>query len=277
MRSWARAMLVAFSMTLAPLASAEGTAPTQCPPGAEPASHELARLLDGAIAVLRLEPNQAQDFENLRERLRVDDVVARQAKQAVLLALADQLEAGRVELASLQRVLTAYMAARRDLNQTFRAALDQVYRSLDPAQRQDFAESFANEVRTEVQKQLSPEWIDAFATTLKLTDEQKERLQQLIRDRETSLVGELERLGRALGEFPRDATAFAETFPQKLDPIYALEGALRMVQATSKISEILTPEQRELAAELLRQRACRPDQGGPAYDYPYSGGFGILR
>jgi len=278
MRHLARAILVmAFSTTLAPLASAQGTAPTTCEPGAEPASHELTRLLDDAISVLRLEPNQASSFEDLEKRLRVDDVVARQAKQAVLLALADQLEAGRVELAPLQRVLTTYMAARKQLSGTFRAALEQIYTTLDPAQRKRFAESFAQQFQAEVQKQLSPEWIDAFATTLKLTDEQKKQLAEMIRNREKSFVGELDRLGRALGSFPSDATAFATSFPQSLDPLFALESALRMVQSTSKISAILTPEQRALAADLLRQRACDPGAEGPAYDYPYSGGFGIFR
>lgn len=278
MRLLARAILVAFTTTLAPLASAQETAPTPCEPRAEPAPHELTRLLDAAISVLRLDPDQTAQLENLEERLRADDIVARQAKQAVLLALADQLEAGKVELSRLQGVLTNYVAARRKLNETFRGALEQIHTTLDPAQRKQFAETFAQEVRSEVGKQLSPEWIEAFATTLKLSDEQKEQLSQLIRQRETSFVAELERLGRALGSFPTDKEALAKLFPQQLDPLYALEGALRMVQATSKISDILTPEQRALAAELLRQRACQPStQEGPTYDYPYGGAFGILR
>src|SRR5690606_14066357 len=126
---------------LAPLASAQETAPTPCEPRAEPAPHELTRLLDAAISVLRLDPDQTAQLENLEERVRADEIVARQAKQAVLLALADQLEAGRVDLAPLQKVLASYIEARRKLNATFRAGVDQLYETLNPAQRKQFAET----------------------------------------------------------------------------------------------------------------------------------------
>lgn len=283
MRLTAKAGLVAISLSvglpLAGQAHAQSASSVCKRPVGSPHPHGFVRLLDVALSGVDLSPNQTTAVDEIAKRTEAEATVLDEAKKAVLLALADQIETGRVDISGLKSQLTSYIAAREILSNTFRTALQGIHQVLDPEQRTKFANSFEERFRKEAELYASPQWLDAFGAALKLSDEQKQKIRGVFENAAPSLSAELQQFDKALSEFKGENFSLAQFFPLKLDPLYALESALRMVQTTSKITEILTPEQRALAAKLLRHQVCEGSgqARSPAYDYPYTGGFGVLR
>lgn len=266
-------------MPLAGMAHAQ-SASSVCHAPTPTGPHGFVRLLDGALSDMKLEPKQTTAIEAIEKRAQASGEVLDEAARAVLLALADQIETGHVDLAALKSQLATYIAAREALSSTLRGALSGIHDVLDPVQRTRFAERLEQHLKQEAELYASPSWLNTWSSVLKLSDEQKQKIRGLFESAAPSLSAELQQLDKTLSAFKGERFSLAEIIPLKLDPLYALEGALRMVQTTSKITEILTPQQRAAAAKLLRDRVCGKADGGlpaHAYDYPYSEGFRMLR
>lgn len=283
MQTFARALLLVITSSLGAAVAwpawAEAPANPICKPnGAGAALHQPARLFADALSRAGLLPEQKTAVEGATRRLRADETLVAQAKEAVLLALADQLARGHVDIGALRTQLASFIAAREALSQTMRATLEGIHEALGPSQRARFADALEREWKDAVELYESPAWLDAFGNSLTLSDAQKQKIRQAIDSQGPSLSAQLERFHRALTAFKGDDTSFLQVVPKQLDSVFALANALRMVQTTSKIADILTPEQRARAAEMLRHRICTPPSGseGQAYDYPYSGGFEVM-
>lgn len=283
MRFIARALLLTISSAwgLSAISTPELRAqPTHsCQPAESNGASELAPLLSRALSGIDLDREQSRIIDTIEEQAEEAGVTLDRAREAVLLALADGLERGKVELAALTKELPAYIATRQEFTKTLRAILQGVHEALDPGQRSAFADAFEQQLKSRAGFSISKEWLESWSQPLHLSQEQKDEIRKILEAQQPLLSAEMTRLDRALTAFKGESFSLAEFVPFKLDPFFAIENALRMVHTTNKIAEILTPEQRTEAARMLRDRICEASSEPPAhsYDFPYSGSSGLIR
>lgn len=274
MRLIGRVLLFAIASSLgAPLAHAEEAAPVH--PSCEPVSMqagEYVPLIEDALAgFVNLAPRQAAQLGALKARMQSDETVFQEAKNQLLSALATQLETGSIDAPALQRELATYITAWQARNETYRAAMEGLHQTLDPEQRAAFVALVEKELKARAEKERA--FLDGWTRELALSEEQKKKLLAAVASQARSLGAERSRFESVLAAFRGRKFELPELVPKKVDPLLALESALRMVSATSQITAILTPEQRALAAKTLRARICtKPEKPrSDLYVFPNDG------
>jgi len=199
------------------------------------------------------------------ERLAADadgrhaDVTA--ARKGLELALADQVDAGRIDRAALQPKIDALVAAVQHTQGPDRTALEQLHTLLDPDQRVAFAnalDSRLHERMGEVRHgQRMREWADA----LKLTEDQRGKIREMLKEQgeknhpmQAAKDG-MSRGAKILGAFKSDRFVFDEVAPAQ-DLRERVTGAVdRFLGLATQVLPVLTPEQRTAASQRLRSKA----------------------
>ena len=198
------------------------------------------------------------------ERLAADadgrhaDVTA--ARKGLELALADQVDAGRIDRAALQPKIDALVAAVQHTQGPDRTALEQLHTLLDPDQRVAFAnalDSRLHERMGEVRHgQRMREWADA----LKLTEDQRGKIREMLKEQgeknhpmQAAKDG-MSRGAKILGAFKSDRFVFDEVAPAQ-DLRERVTGAVdRFLGLATQVLPVLSPEQRTAASQRLRSK-----------------------
>jgi len=183
------------------------------------------------------------------------------ARKGLELALADQVDAGRIDRAALQPKIDALVAAVQHTQGPDRTALEQLHTLLDPDQRVAFAnalDSRLHERMGEVRHgQRMREWADA----LKLTEDQRGKIREMLKEQgeknhpmQAAKDG-MSRGAKILGAFKSDRFVFDEVAPAQ-DLRERVTGAVdRFLGLATQVLPVLTPEQRTAASQRLRSKA----------------------
>lgn len=254
---------------------------TKAPIGAN--AHGAVKLVGEALGDVALRPDQRAELEKLALGAEARHAAMVDGRRELMTALADQVEKGALDTGALQpridRVVADVQGARPD----DQAALLRVHALLDGEQRSAFVDALQARMKGEhggrgggghhagfaKMKQL--------ADDLKLSDEQRAQIKEVMKAEHARGGGPA---FREMGDRFRAGKHALETFrSDKFEPRSlagkridlrdgAHEGTTRMLGAVEKILPILTPEQRKLAADKLRDFSAH---GGPA---PFWRSFG---
>ncbi len=151
------------------------TGTTQLPgpeklPGAPSATpHGIVELIGDAIAQVTLQPDQEAKVEALSAEIEPLQVQVDNAENALLSALADQVQVGAVDKDTLAPLVAAYVAARTAVSPELRKAVESLHELLDADQRADFSDAIECGVHEVYGAVLTGEQLDDFAKSLGLT------------------------------------------------------------------------------------------------------------
>jgi Spy/CpxP family protein refolding chaperone len=267
----ARGSVIAIALGMAACASraeAEGAASVQA--GVVEESPDVAHLhfIKEALSKVSLRPDQQQVVDQLAADAQARHAPIEQARQALANALADQVQAGAIDRASLQTKVDALVQAIDQARPAGRAALVKLHDLLDPTQRNQFVDALEAEFhghggehgghKGEGRGMMMRKW----ASDLNLTDQQREQIHTAMRAQfqghDGGKGGDKEQW-RAAHEGGRK---MFESFRQDqftIDPNVTLIGADQVQHRVDKIVSfaqttlpILTPEQRAIAAQKIR-------------------------
>ena len=252
------------SATEAPAVTATGgtTAPIASP------VHGRVKRLAEALAQVPLRPEQRTEIEQLAAEAEVRQSASRAAHNAVMTALADQIEQGKIDRAALQPKIDVATAAFLQSRPKDHAAFERLHAILDPTQRSAFVDAL--EARAQEQRAHGhTDRLDAWAADLKLTDAQRDQIHDALREQFMAHKAEaMEGRGewkkahehgkKMLEGFRAETFTMADFLPPADVATKADKMADHFVHVAEIVLPMLTAEQRSLAAAKLRVRAADP-------------------
>src|SRR5262249_42905102 len=102
--------------------------------------------------------------------------------------------------------------------------------------------------------------VDEWGKTLKLSDDQKKKIGEILSEDEPMKAVARDRIDLVLDAFPEKHFSMDELLPGSTAKEHAEEIATHIVMVTKKVAEVLTPEQRGIAAARLREKASGSGQ-----------------
>jgi Spy/CpxP family protein refolding chaperone len=279
-----------------PIAPTTPTTPTAQAPASEPGG--IVQFLDQALGGISLRPEQSEALKELGHEVDAKVATVDKAKREFLDALADQMQSGHIDEKALEAAIQKVDEAVQTVSPAVHGAFQKIHDTLDADQRKEFVDHFRDELKQKEAKTGPKAKLDEMAKELALTEDQKDKIGAIL-EQDMKPSGEMrDRFGKLLDAFPSDKFSVDDVLPGGQAAEHVDKMLHRMVDVASQVSDILTPDQREKAAELLHQKAARkfpqggesPEQtgtshqgqwiGGPFYGgygagLPYYGGFGF--
>jgi hypothetical protein len=178
-----------------------------------------------------------------------------------MLALAAQIDAGKVSSDALtqevQKVVDAAAAASVEL----RSDLKKLHDVLDPIQRQQFVSGFRAALEKRAALVDASAQVDEWARVLRLTGEQKQKALAVVGEDKVSDDVEKARVEVVFAAFPGDTFSMDDLLPGSAIRHRVREMLADIVAAAEGVTAILTPDQRTTAASMIRERASATGSG----------------
>jgi Spy/CpxP family protein refolding chaperone len=266
----------AFSLTLAlvlpgisPLACGGSTATEQASaiPGASRApvaqsTHGQIKFLADALGDVPLTAAQRSEIENLASGAESRRTAVRAARRDLMLLIADEIDAGTIDSATLQPKIDAVAAAAQSVQPADRAAFERLHAVLAPDQRVAFVDAVQARIHERFGHFGENHPMKQWAEDLKLNDDQRDQIRAALRQSFASAQGGQPRSwagrphpGKVLEAFKSDQFSMDQVAPARDVGQTATAMSQRFVDVATRVLPILTPEQRTIAAGKIRERA----------------------
>jgi len=234
----------------------------------DPNANADIKVFADALGDVPLTPAQRSEVDKLASEADGRHTEITAARKALELAIADQVDGGRIDLTALAPKIDALVAAVERTQAPDRAAFERLHAILDPDQRVAFANAVEAHARERMEGVRPGGRMSEWADALKLTDDQRGRISALLMEhaKEAHLMDPGERGphrgAKILGAFKGDRFVFDEVAPPQ-DIRERVTGATgRFLGVAAQVLPILTPEQRAAASQRLRSKADSLGLGG---------------
>jgi Spy/CpxP family protein refolding chaperone len=277
-----RRSLFSLALVLAPAAiGCGGTVSSEPPATAETATtrapvavsaHGPVKLFGEALGDVPLTASQRVALEQMATDAEARHAAVRAARQDLMTALAAQIEAGAIDRAALQPKLAAITAAAQASQPADRAAFEQLHAVLTPDQRTAFVDAVAARAQQRKGAFMDKGGMHQLAQQLQLTDDQKAQIKAAVMQKMQAggagNKGDHDRRGAkhhgeaVMAAFKQDTFVFDQVSPPKDVGQQVTRSTDRILGIAEIAMPILTPAQRTLAAQKLRERAANVDAEG---------------
>jgi len=234
------------------------------------AAHGHIKAIAEALSTVPLRADQRSEIEALATAAQARMDSTKGTRGALMSAFADQVEQGTIDRTALQPKIDAVTAAFAQSHAADNAAFERLHALLDPTQRTTFADAFEAKAQS---RHHGPgpgaheghhgpgQELAAWATDLKLTDDQQDQIKAVLAAQLAAHHGEWKGGGHDRGKqmmtaFRSDHFVIAEL--GAAEPPHADRMTEHMIGIAQSVLPLLTPEQRTLAAAKLRARATEP-------------------
>lgn len=272
-----RSLLVALPVSLV-LATASlgcsGTASTE-PAVAAPeaattrapvaqSTHGAVKVIGDALADVPLTTTQRTTLEKLASDAEARHAAARAARKDLTEAVAAQVQAGTIDRTALQPKIDALTAALQAAQPADRAAFEQLHAVLTPDQRTAFVDAIEARIGERMGKMHDRHGLKQWATDLGLTDDQKAQIESAMKQQwqahaaahEGAPWAEAKEHGaKLMAAFKQDRFVMDEVAPPKDVAQTAQKMSGRFLSMVEAALPVLTPQQRAIAAQKIRDRA----------------------
>lgn len=258
------------TVTSEPVAASPDTATTRAPVAVSVKGH--MKVIADALGDVPLTATQRATIEKMATDAEARHADAHAAHQALALAIAAQVEAGQIDRAALQPKIDALVAAVQRSQPADRAAFEQLHALLTPDQRVAFVDSVQARVSAKMGAMHDKHPLKQWATDLQLTDAQKTQIHDAIKarfqamaqghDHEAPPWAHMHEQGaKLMAAFKQDRFVMDEVSPPKDVAAKAKAMSDHVLGLAETALPVLTPQQRAIAAQKIRERAAAGDEG----------------
>jgi len=256
-------------MASAPVVSADSAA-TRAPVAQN--AHGPVRLVGAALGDVPLLAPQRAEVEKLAADAEARQGDVRVARRDLTLALASQVETGVVDRAALAPKIEALATAVQKAQPADRQAFERLHAILGPDQRTAFVNALDARVHDRVRDVEDRHPLRQWAEDLKLTADQRAQLKAVLKPRIEAMRhgpgdGRPERGQRRgaklMAAFKQDRFVMDEVAPPRDAGTGVRTKSDRVLGLLEQALPILTPAQRTIAAQKLRDRAAGVEPDGP--------------
>jgi len=252
---------------LAPAAAEQPQAPEE---STKPGGGGMIGLVVDALKDVSIKPEQRSAIDALLDEARVRHEPLVEAHRALMMTLADQIQAGHVDRAALKGPLHEIAESWECVRTGDLAALQALHDVLDARQRAQFADALEKRVDAAIEAHRSGALVERLAKELDLTEKQKDEFRKAMcahevkNDMDALMAAKRERIAKVLDAFKSDefdATKYAPTEDARAQ---AKTSVKMMLDFAESILPVLEPEQRAKLADLVRAHAAAK-AGGKEY------------
>lgn len=275
LRSTAIALVLAASVV--PLAACSGASSTSEPAATASAAtttgplsvsvHGPAKRVADALATVPLRADQRATLEQMAKDADARMEPARKARADLMLAIADQVQAGTIDKTALQPKIDAVAAAHQAVQPQNRAAFEKLHDLLTPEQRVAFVNAMESHEGDHVHGQGPRGHMQKWVTELNLTQDQQDQIKAKFQARWQQSAAEGHPMMGKGHEMHEHFKAVLEAFkgdkfsmPAQDHTEMAHGFAGHMLGMIETALPILTPEQRTIAATKIRERAQKLEE-----------------
>ena len=233
--SGARRRYAIFAAEPAGLAGARAPAPFGNRQKA-PHAHGLVQLVGEALTSVSLKPEQSEAIQKLGAEVEPLQVAVDKAENELLLGLADQLAAGKIDRKALAPQIEAFAEARKKASPVLHSALDRLHETLDPTQRTQFVDSLERRMKQFADAAGSNKRVDEWAKLIGLSDEQKQRIRTELDSQSPGLKDEQAKAKEMFDAFRGDSFSAEKLMPERDVSARATEKAERVVAMTETLA-----------------------------------------
>jgi Spy/CpxP family protein refolding chaperone len=256
--------------TAAESAASADSATTRAPVAVNAQGH--LKVIGLALGDVPLTAAQRAQIEKLAADAEVRHAGVNAARKELMLALAAQVQAGQLDRAALQPKLDALVSAMKLAQPGDRAAFEQLHAILGPDQRTAFVDALEAHIGERIGQVREKHPLKRWADDLKLTDDQKAQIKTAMQQRFQAAAHDpnaaphwaeaKEHGAKVLGAFKQDRFVMDEVSPARDVGEKATKMADHFLGMAETVLPLLTPDQRVLAAQKLRERADQADELG---------------
>jgi Spy/CpxP family protein refolding chaperone len=247
-----------------PVAASPDTATTRAPVAQSVQGH--LKVVADALGDVPLTASQRAAIEKLASDASARHAEAGAARKELTLAIAAQVEAGQVDRAALQPKIDALVAALQKAQPADRAAFEQLHALLTPDQRTAFVDALEARISERMGAMHDKHPLKQWAADLQLTDAQKTQIHDAMKQRFQAAAQGHEHEGPPWAQAREHGAQVMSAFKQErfvMDEVAPAKDVAAKAKAMSEhvlgLAEaalpILTPQQRALAAQKLRDHA----------------------
>jgi Spy/CpxP family protein refolding chaperone len=232
--------------------------------------HGVIKLVGDALGDVPLTPAQRAEIETLAADCDARHAQARAARKDLMLAVAAQVDAGAVDREALRPKIDALAAAANASQPADRAAFERLHAILGPDQRTAFVDALEARVLGRFREARAKHPWKQWSDDLRLTEAQRTQVKASLEQRFQGGKGGAqehggpwhERGAKLLNAFKQDRFVLDEIAPPRDVGQQATQATDHVLGVAEAVLPVLTPEQRSLAAQKLRDRAEASDETG---------------
>jgi Spy/CpxP family protein refolding chaperone len=238
------------------------------------AAHGPVKLFGEALGDVPLTASQRAALEQLASDAETRHAQTRTARQDLLTALAAQVEAGAIDRTALQPKIAAITAAMQASQPADRAAFEELHAVLTPDQRVAFVDAVQARAQQHMAGFKGHGGLHQWAQDLQLTDDQKAQIKAAVTQKMQAAGGpEAHDKGAKHLQGGGGGDAVMAAFKQDTFVLDQVQPAKDVGQMVGHMTDhfiglaeaavpILTPAQRTIAAQKLREHAASADGEG---------------
>lgn len=246
-------------------------------------THGLVKVVGEALGEVNLRPDQRIELEKLAAAAEARHVAMHDGRKELALAVADQVEKGALDRNALQPKIDRVVAELEKSRPEDKQAFARVHALLDNEQRNQFVDALEAKFKhgghhgkgkhgpkgehvggegEEHHAMKGPHGMKQLAEDLKLTDDQKDKIKDVFRAQMSAQNGRsfkdmhdrMSQGKKSLDSFRTDKLD-VEGIAPPIDKAKA--GSGHFLDVAEKILPVLTPEQRKIAADKIREIAIK--------------------
>jgi Spy/CpxP family protein refolding chaperone len=250
-----------------PIAASPDTATTRAPVAQSTQGH--LKVVADALGEVPLTAPQRATIEKLASDAEARHAESRAAHKELALAVAAQVEAGQMDRAALQPKIDALVAALQKAQPADRAAFEQLHALLTPDQRVAFVDALEARVTERMGAMHDKHPLKQWAADLQLTEAQRTQIHDAMKQRSQAAAQGHEGPPWAAGHhqgaqvmsaFKQERFVMDEVSPPKDVAAKAKAMSDHVLGLAEVALPILTPQQRAIAAQKLREHAASGDE-----------------
>ena len=220
-------------------------------------------LIGDALANVHLSDEQRRAVEDLGREVSPKEHAVIEARRDLQRALAEQLRSGHIDERALEAEVDALVRAREEASPALRKAFEDLHGILDERQRGELVDTI--ESRMQQHARDSESWFDDFARDLRLTEEQKPRVRQVLERAKPALEQDRDTATKVFDAFRSEEFSMDRIAPMDEVGKRTRARAHAMIRIAKELTDILTPEQLTMLADKIepREQRGRPGQMQP--------------
>ena len=238
-----------------------------------PGAHGMVKVVAEALAVVPLSAAQRTQVESLAANAEARHGESLAARKDLMLALAAQVEAGRIDRAALAPKINDLAAANAKAQPGDRAAFEQLHALLTPDQRGAFVNALEARFGERKGEMRAKHPLQQWAAELQLSDAQKAEIKAAIHERFHGMahehswgdggpMGAGHKGAKVLAAFKQDRFVMDEVAPAGDALQFGPRRTERLLALAEAAVPVLTPAQRSIAAQKIRDKAESNDPIG---------------
>ena len=218
--------------------------------GQQQAEHGgMVALIGDALSKVGLNQQQRAAVEELGKKVSPKEQAVAEARDELKEELSEQLAKGKIEEKEFDDEIEELVSARMDASPVLRKALEDLHGILDEQQRKEFVDALTTAMQERATQ--AEGWFDELARDLKLTEDQKTKVHEVLSRAKPSLDQDRETAKRVFEAFKGEQFSIDEIVPMEEVGKRTKAKAKAMISIAKSLTEILTPAQLQQLARKI--------------------------